>query len=69
MAEMGLQNKAPHARLIALTILFLSGSGALAQLLPPTIHIVPNPNPSNSLVLPAPGQITVSPDHRIGSTS
>ena len=37
------------------------GERRLAQLPPPTIHIVPNPNPSNSLVLPAPGQIAVSP--------
>ena len=45
------------ARLIALMFLLLSATGAVAQLPPPPIHVVPNLNPSSSLVLPGPGRI------------
>ena len=45
------------ARLIALTILLLSASGAVAQLPPPPIRVVPNLNPSSSLVLPGPARV------------
>ena len=51
----------PRVPVIALTILLFSASGAVAQLPPPPIHIMPNLNPSNPLVLPAPGRVTVSP--------
>jgi hypothetical protein len=44
-----------------LTMLLLSASGAAAQVPPPPITMVPNPNPSSSLVLPAPGELPVSP--------
>lgn len=53
---------AKRAEVTALTILLLSASGAMAQLPPPPpINVVPNPNPSSSLVLPAPGEVPVSP--------
>jgi hypothetical protein len=52
---------AKRAEVIALAILLLSASGAVAQLPPPPINIVPNPNPSSSLVVPAPGEVPVSP--------
>ena len=45
------------ARLIALMFLLLSATGAVAQLPPPPIHVVPNLNPSSLLVLPGPGRI------------
>jgi hypothetical protein len=44
-----------------LTVLLLSATGAVAQLPPPPINVVPNPNPSSSLVPPAPGEVPVSP--------
>jgi hypothetical protein len=49
---------AKRAKVIALTMLLSSASGAVAQLPP---NVVPNPNPSSSLVLPAPGEVPVSP--------
>jgi hypothetical protein len=52
---------AKRAKVIALTMLLSSASGAVAQLPPPPINVVPNPNPSSSLVLPAPGEVPVSP--------
>jgi hypothetical protein len=48
---------AKGARLIALTTLLLSASGAVAQLPPPPIRVVPNLNPSSSLVLPGPARV------------
>jgi hypothetical protein len=46
----------------AISALFLSVTGAAAQLPPPTIvPPVPNPNPSSSLVLPPTHQVPVSP--------
>jgi hypothetical protein len=49
-----------RAALIALTILLVSASGALAQVPPPPITMTPHPNPISSLVLPAPGEVPVS---------
>lgn len=47
---------------LAVTILLLSVAGAAAQLPPPTaVPLVPNPNPSSSLVLPPTHQTPVSP--------
>jgi hypothetical protein len=64
---------AKRAEVVALTILLSSASGAVAQLPPPPpINVVPNPNPSSSLVLPAPGEVPVSPTTpgtSLGSTS
>ena len=46
----------------AITALLLSVTGAAAQLPPPSVvPPVPNPNPSNSLVLPPTHQVPVSP--------
>jgi hypothetical protein len=46
----------------ALTVLLLSATGAAAQLPPPTVNApTPHPNPSSSLVVPAPGEVPVSP--------
>jgi hypothetical protein len=51
-----------QAAVIAFTILLLSATSAAAQIPPPTVTApVPHPNPSSSLVLPAPGQVPVSP--------
>ena len=46
---------------IALATLLMSASGALAQLPPPAPFMTPHPNPISSLVLPAPGEVPVSP--------
>jgi hypothetical protein len=48
---------ARSAKIIALTILVLPASGAVAQLPPPPIRVVPNLNPSSSLVLPGPARV------------
>jgi hypothetical protein len=46
----------------ALTVLLWSASGAAAQVPPPTVTApTPHPNPSSSLVVPAPGEVPVSP--------
>jgi hypothetical protein len=45
------------------TILLLSANGAAAQVPPPLIPMVPNPNPISTLVLPAPGPVYVPPRH------
>jgi hypothetical protein len=52
------------AEVIALTTLLLSPTAAAAQVPPPVIAPVPLPNPSSSLVLPAPGVASVSPTTR-----
>jgi hypothetical protein len=51
------QYDARIAGVIALTILLTSASGAVAQLPPPPIRVVPNLNPSSSLVLPGPARV------------
>ena len=50
-----------HAAVIAFTILLLSVTGTAAQVPPPVPSPVPHPNPSSPLVVPAPGEVTVSP--------
>jgi hypothetical protein len=51
-----------RAKVLAITMLFLSATVAAAQIPPPTVTApVPHPNPSSSLVLPAPGEVRVSP--------
>jgi hypothetical protein len=45
------------SKIIALTILLFSSSDAWAQLPPPAIRVVPNLNPSSSLVLPGPAPV------------
>ena len=52
---------ATRAEVVALLILLLLTSGAVAQVPAPPITMVPNPNPSSSLVLPPPGEVPVSP--------
>ena len=49
------------AAIVLTTIPLLSASGAIAQILPAPITMTPHPNPSSSLVLPAPGEARVSP--------
>ena len=44
---------------LALTVLLLSAAGAAAQMPPPAVTVVPQPNPSSSLVVPAPGEVPV----------
>jgi hypothetical protein len=46
---------------VALATLLISACGALAQVPPPPIVVTPHPNPISSLVLPAPGEVPVSP--------
>jgi hypothetical protein len=46
---------------VALAMLLMAASGALAQVPPPPIVMTPHPNPISSLVLPAPGEVPVSP--------
>jgi hypothetical protein len=48
-----------HLVCCGLTVLLLSAGGAAAQLPPPTVTVTPRPNPSSSLVLPAPRQTPV----------
>jgi hypothetical protein len=55
---------AKRAEVIALTTLLLLPTAAAAQVPPPVIAPVPLPNPSSSLVLPAPGEVSVSPTTR-----
>jgi hypothetical protein len=43
--------------IIALAILLISASAAVAQLPPPPIRVVPNLNPNSSLVLPGPARV------------
>ena len=50
-----------QAAIIAFTILLLSETGAAAQVPPPVPIPVPHPNPSTPLVVPAPGEVPVSP--------
>jgi hypothetical protein len=53
-----------HSKLIAsimLPALLLCATAAAAQIPPPVPPQVPNPNPSSSLVLPAPHEVPVSP--------
>src|ERR1700739_3205270 len=45
------------AGIIALTISLISASAVVAQLPPPPIRVVPNLNPSSSLVLPGPARV------------
>jgi hypothetical protein len=53
---------AKQATVTALMMLLLSATGAAAQIPPPTATApVPHPNPSSSLVVPAPGEVPVSP--------
>ncbi len=47
--------------LIMLSALLLWVTAAAAQIPPPVPPMVPTPNPSSSLVLPAPGEVPVSP--------
>jgi hypothetical protein len=47
--------------LIVLPALLLGTTTAAAQIPPPVPPLVPNPNPSSSLVLPAPHEVPVSP--------
>jgi hypothetical protein len=61
---------AKRAEFIALTTLLLSPTAAAAQIPPPTVTApVPQPNPSSSLVVPAPGEVPVSPGAPLGSTT
>ena len=61
---------AKRAEAIALTTLLLSATAAAAQIPPPTVTApVPQPNPSSSLVVPAPGEVPVSPGAPLGSTT
>ena len=53
-------NTQPVSKVITLAFLLVSASSAVAQLPPPPIRVVPNLNPSSSLVLP-PGPARVSP--------
>ena len=46
---------------VALATLLVAASGAFAQVPPPPIVMTPHPNPISSLVLPAPGEVPVSP--------
>jgi hypothetical protein len=56
---------AKQAEVIALTTLLLSATAAAAHIPPPTVTApVPLPNPISSLVLPAPGEVSVSPTTR-----
>jgi hypothetical protein len=56
---------AKRAEVIALTTLLLLATAAAAQIPPPTVTApVSLPNPSSSLVLPAPGEVSVSPATR-----
>ena len=47
--------------LIVLPALLLGATTAAAQIPPPVPPLVPNPNPSSSLVLPAQHEVPVSP--------
>jgi hypothetical protein len=49
------------AAIVLTAILLLSARGAIAQIPPPPITMTQYPNPSISLVLPAPGEARVSP--------
>jgi hypothetical protein len=55
---------AKWAEIIALTTLLLLPTAAAAQVPPPVIAPVPLPNPSSSLALPAPGEVSVPPTIR-----
>jgi hypothetical protein len=53
--------QAKRIALIVLPALLLGTTTAAAQIPPPVPPLVPNPNPSSSLVLPAPHEVPVSP--------
>lgn len=53
--------QAKRIALIVLPALLLGATTAAAQIPPPVPPLVPNPNPSSSLVLPAPHEVPVSP--------
>jgi hypothetical protein len=52
---------------LAIMALLFFATGAAAQVPPPIILPIPNPNPSSSLVLPPPSQIPVWPVPRHGA--
>jgi hypothetical protein len=52
---------AKRVLVIALATLLIAARGAFAQIPPPPLVMTPHPNPSSSLVLPAPGELPVSP--------
>ena len=61
---------AKQVEAIALTTLLLSATAAPAQIPPPPVTApIPQPNPSSSLVVPAPGEVPVSPGAPLGSTT
>ena len=57
--DIAMQSK--RIALIVLPALLLGATTAAAQIPPPVPPLVPNPNPSSSLVLPAPHEVPVSP--------
>jgi len=52
---------AKRVLVVALVTLLMAASGVLAQVPPPPLVMTPHPNPISSLVLPAPGEVPVSP--------
>ena len=52
---------AKRVLVVALATLLVAASGAFAQVPPPPIVMTPHPNPISSLVLPARGEVPVSP--------
>ncbi len=57
--DIAMQSK--RIALIVLPALLFGATTAAAQIPPPVPPLVPNPNPSSSLVLPAPHEVPVSP--------